>query len=151
MCPFAAFPGCMSDYRSGSPLRLHPRDIDFEKRQRPSRWIDPGEPAGTVLTSQPRTLLKAGYASPEQVLGEPVTTATDVYQLGVLLYELLTGRAPYRLHSQDADEICKAISEQAPERPSLVVIQPDQSAEVAVRIARARQVSPPELQRFARR
>ena len=93
-------------------------------------------------------LLKAGYASPEQVLGEPVTTATDVYQLGVLLYELLTGRAPYRLHSQDADELCKAISEQAPERPSLVVIQPDQSAEVAVRIARARQVSPPELQRL---
>ena len=80
-------------------------------------------------------LLKAGYASPEQVLGEPVTTATDVYQLGVLLYELLTGRGPYRFHSQDADELCNAISEQSPERPSLAVIQPDHRRRLAEPIA----------------
>ena len=91
---------------------------------------------------------KPGYASPEQVLGEPVTTATDVYQLGVLLYELLTGRGPYRFRSQDPNEICNAISEQSPERPSLAVIQPDILPGLAATIAEARQTSPAKLQRL---
>src|SRR5271157_3466888 len=89
-----------------------------------------------------------GYVSPEQVLGEPVTTATDVYQLGVLLYELLTGRGPYRFRSQDPDEICNAISEQSPQRPSLAVIQPDILAGLAAHIAEARRTSPAKVQRL---
>src|SRR5271157_4817072 len=87
-----------------------------------------------------------GYASPEQVLGEPVTTATDVYQLGVLLYELLTGRGPYRFRSQDPDEICNAISEQSPQRLSFAVIQPDTLAGSTANIAEARRTSPAKLQ-----
>ncbi len=91
---------------------------------------------------------KPEYASPEQVLGEPVTAATDVYQLGVLLYELLTGRGPYRFRSLDPDEICNVISEQSPQRPSLAVIQPATLAGSAVNIAAARRTSPLKLQRL---
>ena len=58
------------------------------------------------------------YASPEQVKGERITTASDVYSLGVLLYELLTGQRPYRLKSRTPEEIARAITDQEPERPS---------------------------------
>ena len=61
------------------------------------------------------------YASPEQVQGEPMTTATDVYSLGVLLYELLTGHGPYRITTLKPLEVMKAIVEQEPERPSAAV------------------------------
>ena len=59
------------------------------------------------------------YASPEQIKGEKITTASDVYSLGVLLYELLSGQKPYRLKTATADEMSRAIAEQEPQRPSI--------------------------------
>ena len=72
--------------------------------------------ADATATAMP--FMTPDYASPEQVRGVAVTTATDIYSLGVVLYELLSGRRPYRLQSRVPHEIARAICEQAPERPS---------------------------------
>ena len=66
----------------------------------------------TATHSQPMT---REYAAPEQVLGEPITTATDVYALGVLLYELLTGHLPYARAERGDISWAKAIVEEQPE------------------------------------
>jgi len=61
------------------------------------------------------------YASPEQVRGRALTTGTDVYSLGVILYELLTGQRPYRVKSTAHIEVLKAVCEEEPQRPSTAV------------------------------
>ncbi|HST23483.1 MAG TPA: serine/threonine-protein kinase, partial [Blastocatellia bacterium] len=61
------------------------------------------------------------YASPEQIRGEPVTTASDVYSLGIVLYELLTGHYPYRFKDRSLSEIIRVICEQEPELPSRAI------------------------------
>jgi serine/threonine protein kinase/tetratricopeptide (TPR) repeat protein len=65
--------------------------------------------------------LTPGYASPEQVKGEPITTVSDVYALGVVLYELLTGQHPYSAPGSTPHQIARAVCEVDPEKPSTVV------------------------------
>jgi non-specific serine/threonine protein kinase/serine/threonine-protein kinase len=83
----------------------------------------PGMSSGPTVTAFP--MMTPEYASPEQLRNEAITTATDVYSLGVLLYELLTGRRPYRLATKSFPEILRAVCEQEPERPSTAVLRDD--------------------------
>jgi eukaryotic-like serine/threonine-protein kinase len=72
-------------------------------------------------TAGPAAAFTAQYASPEQVQSLPVTTAADVYSLGVVLYELLTHRSPYRLKTRAPSEIFRAVCEQQPDLPSAAI------------------------------
>jgi tetratricopeptide (TPR) repeat protein len=78
---------------------------------------EPGE-GTTGLTGASQRPMTPEYASPEQVRGESITTATDVYSLGIVLYELLCGERPYRIESRLQSEIERIICLEEPARPS---------------------------------
>ena len=91
-----------------------------------------GEEEDGALTKASQRVLTPQYAAPEQVLGEPITTATDIYSLGALLYFLLTRRAPFDASGLSGFALEKAICEQDPPAPSTVVkLDPDVDAIVA--------------------
>ncbi|HWL73207.1 MAG TPA: serine/threonine-protein kinase, partial [Burkholderiaceae bacterium] len=76
-------------------------------------------------TATAMRLMTPEYASPEQVQGAPTSPTTDVYSLGVLLYELLTGHRPYRLRNRAPHEIARVICEETPPPLSVVITRPD--------------------------
>ena len=94
--------------------RVHLLDFGIAKLLNPP---PDGRPSPrTVVESR---MMTPEYASPEQVLGEPLTTASDIYSLGVLLYEILCGHRPYRIDTHSPAAVASAVCEQDPPRPSV--------------------------------
>jgi eukaryotic-like serine/threonine-protein kinase len=98
--------------------RPAPRLIDFGLAKAAAPWPASGESMFTGVWGIAGT---PGYISPEQAAGSDIDTRTDVYALGVVLYELLTGALPFdseKWHRQPLDEVLRQLREQDPQRPS---------------------------------
>ncbi len=136
---------------AGAPKLL---DFGIAKLLAPEGGAGDGGPgAPTELGWRPLT---PGYASPEQLRGEPVTTASDVYSLGVLLYELLTGRLPHQAPTGQPPPVWeRLIAGEEPVRPSLAVRrafevrQPGGGSDAVIpaEVAEARGTDPRRLER----
>jgi serine/threonine-protein kinase len=104
-----------------------------------AKMLGPDGPAMTAVdTVQGASFFTPDYASPEQIGDEPMTTSSDLYSLGVVLYELLTGHRPYRVTTRDRGEIARFVREIEPPRPSAIIQRtldtPDREGRPAVKI-----------------
>lgn len=111
------------DTPSGRPGRPEPQsvtvkllDFGIAKLTNPELGFQ-----SLAFTQNDYRFMTPEYASPEQVRGGPITTASDVYSLGVVLYELLTGHRPYRFLTRAFQEIEQIVCEREPPRPSEVI------------------------------
>ena len=93
--------------------------------------------SGQVAATQMRSFT-TDYASPEQLRGDSISTASDLYSLGVVLYRLLTGRSPYRVEPRTPAKLANAITNTDPERPSTSVTR----TETATSMGASRELRP---------
>ena len=85
-----------------------------------ARLLQAEDAAESPATMLEQRVMTPDYASPEHLRGETVTTASDVYSLGVVLYRLLAGQLPYRLKARSAEDMARTVGQTEPQRPSAV-------------------------------
>ncbi len=112
-----------------------------------ARLLESQDEEAVTVTGQ--QVMTPEYASPEQILGQNITTSSDIYSLGVLLYEMLTGQRPFQLKTQSSPELFRAICEQEPPKPSSIVLMTFEKKNTTITpemVSQSRNLQPRKLQ-----